>query len=141
MSGELDQNRGEAAAELLEIGANDIHQFFRTLTALGLAGNLGIREVVFDVLFHHFDHQSIHGTAHSRDLLQYFRAAELGLERALQSLDLTPDAPHPSQKLVFSPSCMTHGMSPQILYGGIVSEARWRRTGPGYGISGGPDLH
>ena len=109
-----------------EIGAHHVHELIRTLSTLGSAYRRWTRQMAFDVLFHHLDHQAIDRASHRRDLLQHLGASELSLQRALERLNLAANATYPGQKLGLSTYRMTHETNLKEYVRDIVSEAYHR---------------
>ena len=115
--------RGRGDRTSSEVRAHHVHQLIRSLSTLGSTYRRRTREMAFDVLFHHLDHQAIDSPSNGRNLLQHLGTAALSPERALQRLDLAANAAHPGQKLSLSAYRMTHETNPKNTIRGIVSEA------------------
>lgn len=60
-------------------------------------GCLTRHQLIFEVNFDHFPHQTICSTAHGGDLLQDGQTGFAGLQRAFQGVNLPTDAPDASE--------------------------------------------
>ena len=73
-----------------------------------IPGEVRRQNMKADVPLHDFRHQAIQRPAAGRHEVQNAGAILLGLERPLERLDLSPNAPNSDQQLIFSFGCVCH---------------------------------
>ena len=95
-------------AASLQIGADDFEQLLGRVGVQRPGMLLGIDEMRPHVILDHLGHQTGHGAARAGDQMHDLFAAGLAVERALDGLDLAPDAAHARQQLVFFADGMGH---------------------------------
>ena len=76
---------------LLEIGSNDVDQFF---CGLSVVIPCGTDQVYADVILHQFPHQTVDRASGTGDELQNIGAADFLLQRPFDCLNLPANAPH-----------------------------------------------
>ena len=74
-----------------------------------------------NVVLQHLDHEAIHSAAGGGDELQHVAAGALGVQRALDRLDLPAHPANPFRQLVFAANGVGH--LPQYTPAGYITEA------------------
>lgn len=75
---------------------------------------LGRQDVAANMVFHHLGHQSVDGSSHGRNELQYVGAPDFLIERPLYCFHLSTDAANSTQQLRFFANGVRHGGPAQI---------------------------
>ena len=91
-----------------EIGADNFEQLLRRFGVQRIRVLFGIDEMRAHVVLDDFGHQTGHGPADSGDQVHHLFAASFAVERALDGLDLAPDAAHAGQQLLLFADGMGH---------------------------------
>jgi hypothetical protein len=92
----------------LEIGSDYFEQLLGSLGVKCARMLLRVDQVCVDVILNHFRHQSRDRPPRTRDQVHDLFTAGLGIERTLNSLDLTPDAAYPRKELLLFTNSMRH---------------------------------
>jgi hypothetical protein len=88
---------------LFEIAVNNVKQLFAGLDIGGCSGKMRLHMVLDN-----FSQQTVHGSAATGDPLQHISAADLFFQRALDGLDLAPNAPDSVQQFRFLADRVAH---------------------------------
>ena len=94
------------ASRLLQIRADDVHEFVRGLSARPC--RLFGQDVRADVFLEHLRHESIHGTPGGSDELQRRCAAVLRFKGTLDGIHLSADTTDASEQLILVADGMAH---------------------------------